>query len=686
MASKRTKEGFGVQFKRKRKNERITSLLAAHRRAHDSRISVSELRSRGVINVIDPNSNANFGRVSSDTDIPQMNEYVDHYPNQNNTSLVLESLDNTSHPSFARKLASWAVNERVTHNSLQSLLRLLKSDVTTIEDLQNLPSDPRTLLNTPSSTNIISMGSGLYYYFGIKYCIDNLCKKFCVKLSQQSQFKISVNIDGVPLFKSTNQSFWPILCLVKSIDCLKSEVFCVALYLGNSKPDSNEYLKDFVEESIYLSEKGISINAQTFPFKIEMLICDAPAKSFILNIKGHNGYYSCTKCTLEGDFENILYFSETNFNKRTNHSFRAKLQPEHHIRRTLIEDIPNFNMIDGVPIDYMHCILLGVMKRLLCHKTFGWIFGKPPFKLRAQKVFQLSHDICTTKKYIPCEFARKPRSILECKRYKATEFRLFLLYTGMIVLQKIISPKYYNNFLCLSLATRILCHKEFCENPLLLNYAEDLLKHFVINSKKNYRLDFVSHNVHHLLHITDCVRLYGPLDNFSAFPFENFMPQLTKNVRKSAFPMQQVIRRLSEIEDNEIISSRKKKEEKFLFEHNNGPLMPNCKSPQYKGWQNKSFTINTCRIGDSFVELKDGTIFQIKNFSVYQNTFVIIGFNYPVVKPFFKKPVESNYFGINVIQKDSNLRMDFLNSIKRKVMILPFEEHFVCLPLVHLND
>lgn len=122
-------------------------------------------------------------------------------------------------------------------------------------------------------------------------------------------------------------------------------------------------------------------------------ICDAPAKSFVLNIKGHNGYFSCTKCTLEGHFENTLYFCETNFIKRTNHTFRAKLHPEHHIGRTLIEDIPDFNMIDSVPIDYMHCILLGVMKRLLCHKTFGWIFGKPPFKLRARKVFHLCHEI-----------------------------------------------------------------------------------------------------------------------------------------------------------------------------------------------------------------------------------------------------------------------------------------------------
>ena len=40
--------------------------------------------------------------------------------------------------------------------------------------------------------------------------------------------------------------------------------------------------------------------------------------------------------------------------------------------------------------------------------------------------------------------------------------------------------------------------------------------------------------------------LYGPLDCYSAFPFENFLGQLKRLVRKPHLPLQQVVRRLSE--------------------------------------------------------------------------------------------------------------------------------------------
>lgn len=84
-------------------------------------------------------------------------------------------------------------------------------------------------------------------------------------------------------------------------------------------------------------------------------------------------------------------------------------------------------MIDNVPIDYMHNLLLDGMKRLLYHKRYGWIYGKQPHKLRARDVNKISENLQKLKLYISHEFSRKTRSILECKRYKATEFRLFFV-------------------------------------------------------------------------------------------------------------------------------------------------------------------------------------------------------------------------------------------------------------------
>lgn len=50
---------------------------------------------------------------------------------------------------------------------------------------------------------------------------------------------------------------------------------------------------------------------------------------------------------------------------------------------------------------------------------------------------------------LPSEFARQPRSLFEVERWKATEFRQFLLYTGPVVLKGIVTDTMYDHFLCL---------------------------------------------------------------------------------------------------------------------------------------------------------------------------------------------------------------------------------------------
>lgn len=56
----------------------------------------------------------------------------------------------------------------------------------------------------------------------------------------------------------------------------------------------------------------------------------------------------------------------------------------------------------------------------------------------------------------------------------------------------------------------------------------------------------MSHNVHSLQHISDDYKRFGPLDNSSAFPFENHMKVFKKYVRKNNQPLQQAVKRYSE--------------------------------------------------------------------------------------------------------------------------------------------
>lgn len=55
-----------------------------------------------------------------------------------------------------------------------------------------------------------------------------------------------------------------------------------------------------------------------------------------------------------------------------------------------------------------------------------------------------------------------------------------------------------------------------------LNFAEALLNNFVSSFQVLYDAEYISHNVHNLLHLCSDARKFGPVDNFSAFRFENF--------------------------------------------------------------------------------------------------------------------------------------------------------------------
>ena len=141
----------------------------------------------------------------------------------------------------------------------------------------------------------------------------------------------------------------------------------------------------------------------------------------------------------------------------------------------------------------------------------------------------------------------------------------------------------------LSVAIRILSSCDLCQDSSWNNYANSLLRTFVENAIVLYGKHFATYNVHGLNHLSADVLKHGPLDSFSAFPFENFLYQLKKTIRKSKDPLQQVVRR--EIERREIekrfhsfrsIPSKSKNSICMKNEHSKGPIFPGSYGIQYK--------------------------------------------------------------------------------------------------------
>lgn len=286
---------------------------------------------------------------------------------------------------------------------------------------------------------------------------------------------------------------------------------------------------------------------------------------------------------------------------------------DHHKGESPLTDI-NIGMVSQIPIDYMHLVCLGVVKHLL----LLWIKGPLPCRLSARSVQQISSNLLSLKNCVPSDFARQPRSLSEIDRWKATEMRQFLLYTGPLVLIGVVHPNVYENFLLLSVGLHILLNNTL--SRMYNQYAHDVLIGFVTHFCQIYGEESAVYNVHGLVHLSEESKNYGSLDNISSFPFENFLYKLKRLVRKPSFILPQVIRRLSEQTN---IQKEKYVYPIFRKEHRHGPVPDELiAGTQYQVLKTKDFVLKLNK-KDSCVGI-GGDICLLQNIIVGDNDVYIV--------------------------------------------------------------
>lgn len=74
---------------------------------------------------------------------------------------------------------------------------------------------------------------------------------------------------GLSIYKSSNVSFWPILCKVHNV--LPPPVFTVAIFCGKSKPSLEHFFTKFVEEMNMFQEDGLEIINKIIKNKYKVL-------------------------------------------------------------------------------------------------------------------------------------------------------------------------------------------------------------------------------------------------------------------------------------------------------------------------------------------------------------------------------------------------------------------------------
>lgn len=435
---------------------------------------------------------------------------------------------------------------KMTNTQINGILAVLKKF-----KVGPLPKDARTLKVGRKLTDIeIKNKSGMeYYFFGYRNQILATLSRYDEDtLNAVDNLIIKDNVDGIPLYKSSETSMWPLLA---KIDNLKpSVVFPVLITIGNGKPIDLHFLDDAITEMNELLSSGIVYGGKTFSVTFLAHICDTPARNMVKATKSFNSYHGCDFCVEKGyyDGKRMIWLRTENLTKRTDSSFRSREQPEHHKVHKSPYEGTECDMIMNFPVDFMHqgC---GVMLKIMNWNILSPLanLDRRRCRMSAANIVTLNSRLLSLRPFIPNCFARKPRSTKDLPRFKSTELRQILLYTSCVIFKGLMSSdKHYDHICHLYVACRLMVDPCTARSEALI--AEQLLEKFCRGAKSLYGNSFMVYNVHALLHLPAIALKFGSLDSVSAYPFESYLGELKRLVKSPRRPIVSVVNRVYELQ------------------------------------------------------------------------------------------------------------------------------------------
>lgn len=245
-------------------------------------------------------------------------------------------------------------------------------------------------------------------------------------------------------------------------------------------------------------------------------------------------------------------------------------------------------------------------------------------------------------------------------------------------MKKFLPERHYNHFNKLSCAIRILCDPILCKEKN--NLANNLLRDFVTEFADIYGKEYITINVHSLIHLSEEVIINGgPLDLFSAFPFENYMQFLKSLLRKRSQPLQQLHRRLKD-------GRRPKKVVRVKTATLKTPIK--IRLPLRVQEAHRKLVLPTVEFGidspNNCCILKNNTYVIISGIGKLNEKPVIIGRKFQNIKNLENYPIESAEINICIVHNLSkNEELFDIDKIKSKACIFMHEDVFYAMKLLH---
>jgi len=546
------------------------------------------------------------------------------------------------------QLRIYSISQDASMKMTGGMLRMLN------KEFSNICLDPRTLRKTPRTTDVKSIDGGSYVHFGL---IRNI-----ILLLIDPRYKdtvllgLQLNFDGVEITKG---NMWPIQARI--VSPFLSSPFLVGTFYSTKKlRNVHQYLKELMVELKLTMETGVHhpITDARVKVWLHSVCCDLPAKAFIKQMPGHTGFDSCDRCYVQGEsINNRTAFVQDNLPLRDNEWYTLDREESSPFQALQVDMSTLFTW------DYMHGACLGIMKTL----TKIWYEGDQakPKPLRVQ----LDKRILELRKGTPCDFNRHLCEPFSVGDQKATQYRLFLLYVGPVLLKTFLTDDEYRNFLKLNVAMTVMCHPVKHRN--LLDYVNELLRSFVHQFSILYGADRVTANFHNLYHAVDDCKRYGNLDLFSCFPYETNMNKIKSAVNSPSFPASQLYRRFHE----KMTLAYELGEAAVLDDTNSEPMHPPTKCDYF--WR------GDCCISDEAPNnavLISNRPALIRSFTTTE--IMISGF--ADIEPFYLRPMSSKDLGIVVARKQSQAFSNFrISDITCKCFAVKYEDGYVFIPIIH---
>ena len=359
-------------------------------------------------------------------------------------------------------------------------------------------------------------------------------------LAQPYNYLLMLNCDWFQPYKHTQFSIGVLYATVenlpRTVRFKRDNVIILGVLPGPSEPSMtiNSYLQPIVSDLLALWQ-GVVVDingkSRTIRAAVSCIACDVPAARKVGGFVGHNAKHGCSRCLKEfvvnkfGDYPDYSGFIKAEWETRSHavhvwyaiqhknagtEGERKRIETTHGVRYTHLYELPYYNAISSCVIDPMHCLFLGIAKRVFN----VWISKAIITEAQLSDIQRKVDSFCC-----PPDIGRIPYKIAaNVSGLKADEWKNWTMYFSLFALKGKLPFRDYNCWLLFVKACHLICRREVMESdlPKIDKYVEE----FCITFECLYGKEWLTPNMHFAAHITECIRDHGPVYAFWLYAFE----------------------------------------------------------------------------------------------------------------------------------------------------------------------